>query len=368
MTDLERRLTPRITLVRTQAPGGGISVSVAPRLLPDRAVTVVDADATVVGAAAGGDQEIIARDRARNLAVLRVPAVDDSAVIIRPGPPRFGPRYVAIVEATSIGPAVRPVYVGRVETFQDPQTGADMLSLAATESRLPRGAAVFTLDGLFVGLVRESADAAVVVPGEALRTMAQAAPPSAATAAGDLGISVDVLTPPLSRATGAKTGVVLVLARPGGPAGGVLQSGDVIQSIAGVPITSVEQFRDVESSRVPGSEVAIAGIRRRSPLTVTLKAADASAQGAGASPAADETGLVGRTVSGVGIEVVTLGPGSPAARAGLQRGDLILAADGQQAPAAPDLVRRFRTAEPGTGILLTVQRGSQHRVLALERR
>jgi S1-C subfamily serine protease len=70
----------------------------------------------------------------------------------------------------------------------------------------------------------------------------------------------------------------------------------------------------------------------------------------------------------VGIEVVTSAPGSPAARAGLQRGDLILAADGQKAPTAADLLRRFRTADQGAGILLTVQRGSQYRVLALERR
>lgn len=367
MADLERRLTPRVTIVRAQAAGGGITASVAPRLLPDRAVAVVDADATIIGTAAGAEQETITRDRARDLAVLRVPAIDDSAVTIRPSQARFGPRYVAVVEATPVGPAVRPVYVGRIEAFQDPQTGATLLSLAATQSRLPRGAAIFTLDGLFVGLVRDSSDAAVVVPGEELRTIAQSAQPSAA-ATGDFGISVDPLTAALSRATGARTGVVVVLVEPGGPADGVLQSGDVLQAIDRVPINSVDHFRDVESSRAPGAQVAVAVIRRRAPLAVTITARDSSAAGSGHTPTADETGLVGRTVANVGIEVITLTPRSPAERAGLQRGDLILAADGQKAPTSADLLRRFRSAEQGAGILLTVQRGSQYRVLALERR
>jgi S1-C subfamily serine protease len=369
MADLERRLTPRITIVRTQMAGGGISATVAPRLLPDRAVAVVDADTTIIGAVAGGDHEIIARDRARNLAVLRVPAVDGSAVTARSGPPRFGPRYVAVIEATPIGPAVRPVYVGRVETFQDPQTGVTLLSLAAAERALPRGTAVFTLDGLFIGLVRDGGDTAVVLPGEALTTVAQSAQPSSASRAGDLGISIDALTASLSRATGAETGVMVVLVTPGGPADGVLQSGDVIQSIDGVPITNVEQFRDVEFSRAPGTEVAIAGVRRRAPMTATVKAADSAAPGEKGNPVApDEAGLVGRTVAGVGTEVVTVVPGSAAALAGLQRDDLILAADAQKAPTSADLLRRFRSAEQGAAILLTVQRGSHHRVLALERR
>jgi S1-C subfamily serine protease len=164
--------------------------------------------------------------------------------------------------------------------------------------------------------------------------------------------------------------VVVVLTRPGGPAEGALQSGDVIQSIDGVPLSSVEQFRDVELSRTPGQGVAIAGIRRRSPLTVTVTASDSAAQGGReqAPAAPDETGLVGRTVPGVGIEVVTVAAESPAARAGLQRGDLVVAADGQRAPRSADLLRAFRSTAPGTGLLLTVQRGSGHRVLALERR
>jgi hypothetical protein len=364
MADLERRITPRVTIVRAQMAGGGIATSVAPRVLPDRAVTIVDGSAAIIG---GGDQEIIARDRAGHLAVLRVPAVDDSAVAIRPAPVRFGPRYVALVEATSIGPAIRPVYVGRVETYQDPRTGTTLLSLAATETRMPRGSAVFTLEGLFIGLVRESRDAAVVVPADALRSIAQSAQPSTSPA-GDLGITVDALTASLSRATGARIGLVVVTVRPGGPSDGVLQSGDVIQSIDGVPITHVDQFLDVEASRTPGADVTITGIRRRAPLSVTVTAGSASANTPVRSTSPDETGLFGRTVAGVGVEVVTLAPGSPAAQAGLQRGDLIVAVDGQKAPTAADVLRRFRAAEQGSGVLVTVQRGSQFRVFALERR
>ena len=62
MADLDRRIAPRMTIVRTQDPEGRISAVVAPRLLPDRAIAIVRREDAIIGAAAAGDQEMIARN------------------------------------------------------------------------------------------------------------------------------------------------------------------------------------------------------------------------------------------------------------------------------------------------------------------
>ncbi len=236
MADLERRIAPRVAIIRTQAPAGGTSMQIAPRLLPDRVVTVVPAGAAILGAGAGSEQELISRDLSAGLAVLRVHAVDDSAVQIRQLPLRIGPRYAAIVEATAIGPAITPLYIGRAETFEDPHTGATLLSLAGVQRPVHVGAAIFTLEGLLVGLVRDAADTVTVVPAETLQTIAVKAQP-AAPARGDLGVEVDTLNASLARATGADRGVVVSYVRPEGPAAEALRIGDVIQSIDGKPVS-----------------------------------------------------------------------------------------------------------------------------------
>ena len=104
------------------------------------------------------------------------------------------------------------------------------------------------------------------------------------------------------------------------------------------------------------------------PAAMVTGAAKAAPGGDAPSTPADQFGLAGRTAPGIGTEVITVAAGSAAARAGLQRGDLILAADGDKAPDAATLERRFRTAAAGSALLLTVQRGDRYRVIALEKR
>jgi membrane-associated protease RseP (regulator of RpoE activity) len=362
MADLERRVAPRITIVRTQSGDGRSGVSVAPRLLPDRAVAIVPPGDSVIAAGTGGDQEVISLSG--SLAILRVAAIDDSAVPIRQLPLRSGPRYVGVVEASAIGFALTPLYVGRIDAFDDPVTGSPLLSLAGLQRQVPRGAAIFSLEGLFLGLVRDSADTLTVIPAEALRASAQAAQPSPASAPASLGVEVDVLTAALGRATGAEHGVVVVHVRPGGAAEKILRSGDVIQSIDGTQIATPIQFREAERNRAPGAEVAIVGVRLHQPLQVSVKAANATA----AAGPSDDPGLVGRTVAGLGVEVVAVREGSAADRAGLRRGDVITAIDEDTTADTAGVERRFRAAQPDTTFLLTVRRDQRYRVLPLEKR
>lgn len=362
MADLERRIVPRVVIVSTRDAEGHETLVVAPRLLPDRAVALVDGSASLAAAPGSGDLELVGRDEARSVAVVRVPALDDGAVPLRQGQPRTGPRYVAAVEASHTGATVRPVYVARVEML-DEADGTQTLLLSGLQQSVSRGSAIFTLDGAFLGLVSQAGDAAVVVSGDTLRAAMDAARPNDRRARASLGVDVDALTAALTRATGADEGVVVVRVHPAGPAAGILQSGDVIESVAGTAVNSVEAFRRAERSLTPGSEVPLAGRRRRSPMNVDVQAVD------GVAPAtSDGTGLVGRMVPGAGIEVVSVAGGGAADAAGVARGDLIVAIDGEPARDLATLARRFRSAGAGEAVLVTVQRHQRHHVLALEKR
>src|SRR5688572_16564627 len=145
MADLERRIGPRVAVFRVEPsrPSGGFVV--APRVTADRAVALLgpeEALAPVDDVAAA----IVTRDFVHDLAIVSVPSAEDAVVAPRTGQPRQGPRYVVAVEGTPQGPALRPVYVGRVGTISE-SGGAAYVTLSGLQSPLPRGAAVFTLEG-----------------------------------------------------------------------------------------------------------------------------------------------------------------------------------------------------------------------------
>ena len=365
MADLERRIAPRVTIARTSFPDGTSSLSVAPRIAPDRAVVLIGPAERLESASAEASLEVIGRDDTNGVAVLRVPAVDDGAVTIRTAAQRPGPRYLGVVEATASGPVLRPVYAGRMQLVMDGRTATQQISLAGLQQSLPVGAAVFALDGGFLGLVRDSGQTTTVLTGDFLRSAAAAAPPVENRPNGWLGMDLDALTPSLSRAAGADRGVAVAYVQAGGPAVKLVQPGDVIQSVDGTAVTTVAGFRRLEASRTPGANVLLTGVRRGAPLELTMTAADAAAVG---PPATDGLGFVGRNVAGLGVEVLTVTPQGAAATAGLAAGDLILTIDGRQAPDIGDINRRYRAAAPASALLITIQRDGRHHVLALEKR
>jgi S1-C subfamily serine protease len=65
---------------------------------------------------------------------------------------------------------------------------------------------------------------------------------------------------------------------------------------------------------------------------------------------------------------VAVDPEGAAMRAGLRQGDVIVTLDYVEDPTAQDIQRSFRSAEPGTQLLVTVQRDGTHRVVVLEKR
>ena len=364
MADLERRLTGPVVVLAVSPQRGRFAV--APRVTPDRAIALLREDETLPGESASTSR-IIHRDRAGEWAVVGVPHDADAVVTARVGPPRPGPRYVVAVEGTANALTLRPVYVGRTSLLQDERTSTPLLSLSGLQDEVPRGAAIFSLEGTFIGLVAGGGGSTItVIPGDFLKGVSERATPTAERRRGDLGVRVEVLTNALGRATGATVGVIVNEVIVPGPAADVLLPGDVIQSIGGAPITTVGDFRRAEEALVPNQAVGVSILRRRAAEQVTVRAADVLAMTAPAP--VDVPGFVLRTVGEHGIEVVAVDAGTPAARAGLLRGDLIVAIDGRPAGASDVLLRGFSRAPVGSAWVLTVHRGPQRHSLALEKR
>lgn len=365
MADLERRLANRVEVLRIHPERAAGEFVPAPRLTTDRAVVLLGATEKIVAGASADVPLVVGRDALRELAVVAVPARPDDLVTPRTGPPRPGPRYVAVVEAARQGVAIRPVYVGRTDLIQDPRLNTPLLSVVSLQQSVPSGAAIFALDGQFIGLASVTGGGMTVVPGESLRTLAQQAQPQPARPS-DIGVQVQPLSPALARASGADRGVMVSFVQARGPAAEELLSGDVIRDVDGTGVTTVAGFQQLVATRQPGQAVTLDVVRQGKPLRVSVRAVEAATLG---TPlAADEDpGLTLRVIDGAGIEVVALEPEMPGARAELQRGDLIVAIDGRAAVSADTLLRAYRARPRGGAVLLTVRRGTQHRVVALEK-
>ena len=362
MADLERRVIPVIVPLGSQGEDG-VRYVPAVRVTPDRAVALLPRDRRLVAVGPNATPRIVLREADTELIVVQTAAQPEAVAALPPAAGRPGPRYVAVAEVSGGAAAIRPVYIGRTDRFLDARWPDPLMSVAAVQQTLSFASALFSLDGTFVGLATEAGGRVAVVPSFTLRSAA-AGTLAAPAARGVLPIEVQPLTASLARTAGAEKGVMVTYVSPGASDAAGVMSGDVIQSIDNTEVASVAGFQQLAESRAPGATVTLGVVRRGKAFStkVTAAVADSVPETGG-----DNLGAILRSISGVGSEVVTVERGSPAERAGLHRGDLIVALDGVEEPTPAATVRAFRTATPGQGLLVTVRRGGDHRVLALER-
>lgn len=101
-----------------------------------------------VADSAGTESAVV--DAPRGLVLVRVPAEPFTSV--GPVAPAVGgPGYIAVVEGARGGPAVRPLFLGRVDSFEDPRWTMPLMAVGG-DPQLRPGAFIFTLDGRLVGM------------------------------------------------------------------------------------------------------------------------------------------------------------------------------------------------------------------------
>jgi serine protease Do len=154
-----------------------------------------------------------------------------------------------------------------------------------------------------------------------------------------------------------------------------LELGDVVVAIDGRPVDTAGDLLETLALRRPGEEVRLSVIRYGRRLTVPVRLGAFEPAVVAASPAAapargSGVGLLGFAVSdltpplaaryrlrqqGAGVVITQVGPGSPAARAGLQPGVVVEQVNGRPVARAADLERVTQGLGPGRAVSLVVR-------------
>jgi len=204
---------------------------------------------------------------------------------------------------------------------------------------------------------------------------------------GWLGVQIQALTPELRESlnitvAGGALVAGVVKGDPAEKAG--LRAGDVVLEFDGRPVHSDRDLVAIVGNTPVGRKVALKVVRDGKSLTIEVKVAkraedkDEAAAEEDENPPAKESGKarIGIQVQDVtkelaeqlGLEdtagalVTEVIEGSPAERAGIERGDVILEANRQAVPNAAAFVKAVRAAEPGKSVLLLVRsrRGTRY--------
>jgi serine protease Do len=189
---------------------------------------------------------------------------------------------------------------------------------------------------------------------------------------GRLGVGVQEVTASLAKSFGLDRprGALVSQVEPGSPAAKAgLQPGDVIVSFNGKAIDQSNQLPPLVAQMKPGTQAKMEVLRNGKPSTLTVsvgampqektaKAEAGSPQGGG------KLGLAVRPLtpeerkeSGISDGVVVEQVGGPAARAGIQPGDVITAVNGTPVKSPQEL--RAAAAKAKDGLALLVRRGDQ---------
>jgi hypothetical protein len=338
---------------------GGLFVGTALRIQPDTALLPLDASDTVQGSDAGFD--VIAADPVSRVAIVRAPP-STTPLPESWRPDDLGrPRYLIAV-ATSGGELVlQPVLAGPLIPTSTPPWREPLWRLPSA-SGIAAGAFVFTTDARLAGLVVDVADAAAIVPAAVLLEEANRLLTSGPRTRGYVGVDVQALTPPVARATGANTGVVVAWVDPEGPAVESLAIGDVIEAVDEQPLVTPRRWA-IHTARAPAGHTLMLRVRHGDEVrTVGLIAAPRHrAVGTRA------LGLMFRDVPRIGSMVVSVETGSAGDRAGLRAGDIITRAGGTMAPSPAAVRRAFDRAATGAAVLVGYTRDGMHGVTAVEK-
>ncbi|MBV9123172.1 MAG: PDZ domain-containing protein, partial [Planctomycetes bacterium] len=145
-----------------------------------------------------------------------------------------------------------------------------------------------------------------------------------------------------------------------------LERGDVLVRLAGQNVTGTEGLRELLQARSPGEKVQLEVVRQGKPLEVnaTLDATSRPMR-LGARRAVLGIGI-GEPEGGKGVAISEVFPDSPAARANLKAGEIILKIDGV-ALNGPDKLRDILSEKnPGDVVTVTVQKPNSSQDLKLK--
>ena len=344
------------------------------------------------------DAKLIGSDPPSDLAVLKIDATNLPVLPLGDSDKvRVGDVVLAIGNPLGIGQTVTSgIISAKGRTTPDLSDGnfEDFLQTDAPINQGNSGGALVNTNGELVGINSQilspsggSIGIGFAIPTSMARAVMDQLIKTGKVRRGQLGIFVQPVTSDIAASLNLKEtrGVIVNQVNPGSAAerAGV-QQGDIITALNGTPIVDDNDLRNRVAKTPPGTEVALTVLRggQEQSLRATLgeltvarnsgNRTDASASDAG-SEATTAKGKLGIGVQPVtpelarelqlgdnarGLIIGDVDPTGPAADAGLQEGDMIIMADGQNVRSVADLTGAIARAGDRPVLLLVNRRGT----------
>src|SRR5216110_3037673 len=335
--------------------------------------------------------KLVGRDPKTDLAVLKVeaPSPLPAAELGDSDHLRVGQWAIAIGNPFGLD---RTVTVGIVSATARNRVGVatyeNFIQTDASINPGNSGGPLLNLDGKVIGI-----NTAIVAAGQGIgfsipinqaKEVMRQLIASGRVVRGWLGIAIQDVTDELAGTFGVKEGVLVAEVMKGGPAeaAGVRQ-GDVIVELNGAPIKEVPELQRRVAAVAPGQPVRLKLIRERKPVTLAVTvsempgdepvlagAPDDESWGLSVEPlSGDAAAQLGLTIA-AGLLVTDVVAGSPADKAGLRRGDVIVEVGKKPVADPATLFRTLAQLKPGDRVLVFVQRpssGGRAEYLVMER-
>ena len=323
------------------------------------------------------DAKLVGRDEQSDIALLQIEDAEDltDIEIGKSSELRVGDFVVAIGNPFGLGQTVTS---GIVSALSRANLGIEELeNFIQTDAAINSGnsgGALVTLDGKLIGINTAilgpnggNIGIGFAIPADMMRNLVQQLIEFGEVRRGVLGVRGNDLNSDFADALDISVSegafVAEVVPESAADKAGI-QSGDVIVSVNGDEIASFQELGALISTLGSGTKVDLELIRdgERQDVQVTLDAQDTETSAQSIHPA-----LEGATLeadgSNDGIRITEVETGSPAARIGLEKGDIIKGANRQPISNLGDLREAIDNA--GDVVALSIQRGNSVRYLML---
>lgn len=357
-----------------QGLGSGFIIDANGTVLTNNHV-VEDADVVRVKLQDGRsfEAEVLGRDPLTDVALLKlkgapgnlpaVPLGDSDAVrvgdaVMAIGNP-FGLDYS--VSAGILSARARNIHAGPYDDF---------LQTDAAINPGNSGGPLFNMSGEVIGMntaiIGGASGIGFAVPSNLIHALLPQLQETGVVRRGWLGLAIQDLTPELARAlkVDANKGAVVAGVNRGGPGDrGGLKEEDIITSVGGRAVDSAGALTRAVALLKPDSRVKVDLVRGGKPLTLDVMLGTRPAQRGeeevaprnAPSPTTRKLGLGLRDAEGLGAQIIGVEPGSPAERAGLVPGMVLVQVGDGKVGSASEAANILSSAKSGAALLLRVR-------------
>jgi serine protease Do len=230
--------------------------------------------------------------------------------------------------------------------------------------------------GINTAIVAEGQGIGFAIPINMAKEIASQLREKGRVSRGWLGVMIQEVTPELAKSFGLKEnkGALVAQVEPGSPAEKAgIEKGDIILQFDGKPLSESKDLPRLVAETPTGKTVSLKLWREGKTVDLSLKVGeleDKTVRTEGSSPS-NSLGVVVRDMTpeianelgirkSAGAVVMEVAPESPAAEAGIQKGDIIREVNRKPVKNADDFVQKVEKAKGQEPILFSIQRGKNH--------